>query len=161
MSLLPETHWANKCPIPTKPKTELMQKEKRCYRCLNSRHAIDACTKQWACWKGGSSDHHAALCQSRRPNESPRRPPVASTSTVAPTPGDVFIKTATVTIQGPIIENRAICLMDDGSQRSYIRRKWVVRVKHIVDDQHDEEGQEKGRDAIADELFKGRYIFSE
>ena len=119
----PETHWANKCPIPTKTKIELVQKEKRCYRCLNSRHAIDACTKQWTCWKCGSSDHHAALCQARRPDESPRRPPAASISTVAPTPGDVLIKTATVTIQGPTGEKRAICLVDDGSQRSYIRRQ--------------------------------------
>lgn len=35
------------------------------------------------------------------------------------------------------------------------RKKTFVRVKRIVDDESDEEGQEKGRDAIANELFEG------
>ncbi|KAK4008393.1 hypothetical protein OUZ56_013534 [Daphnia magna] len=35
------------------------------------------------------------------------------------------------------------------------RKKNFVRVKRIVDDESDEEGEERGRDAIANELFEG------
>jgi hypothetical protein len=37
------------------------------------------------------------------------------------------------------------------------RKKTFVRVKRIVDDESDEEGQERGRDAIANELFEGKF----
>jgi hypothetical protein len=39
------------------------------------------------------------------------------------------------------------------------RKKTFVRVKRIVDDESDEEGQERGRDAIANELFEGNTSF--
>jgi hypothetical protein len=39
------------------------------------------------------------------------------------------------------------------------RKKTFVRVKRIVDDESDEEGQERGRDAIANELFEGQFQF--
>lgn len=33
-----------------------------------------------------------------------------------------------------------------------------MRVKRIVDDESDEEGDERGRDAIANELFEGKFV---
>ena len=38
------------------------------------------------------------------------------------TGGEVLLKTATVFISGPAGTKKAICLFDDGSQRSYIRK---------------------------------------
>lgn len=112
----PETHWANKCPLPTKTKLDLVVKEKRCFRCLNSRHATEDCTKNWKCFKCNSADHHTALCQAAS-GQTRANATCAQTAT-----GGIFLKTATVMVHGPAGSKRAICLVDDGSQRTYVRR---------------------------------------
>jgi hypothetical protein len=65
---------------------------------------------------------------------------VASTSILAATAqifGDIFLKTATVLIDAPSGPRRAICFVDDGSHRSFIRRELAEDLGLPVEDEEE------------------------
>jgi len=128
-------HFPVRCSVPVHKRVEQVDKEGRCTRCLFKNHKAPDCSRAVPCRKCAGA-HHTAIC--RKPTETAATP-AASTSTAGPaTPviagctkvkGPVFLKVATVLVDGPAGPHRAICLIDDGCHRSFIKRSLAQTLK--------------------------------
>lgn len=111
-------------PVPLDRKTVLVTAEKRCFNCLSVRHSIERCDNRRPC-RFCKGDHHSALCPKKPPSTissavSVSQPPTSSPTLVASAQvfGEIFVKTATIIIEGKNGPRRAICFIDRGSHRS-------------------------------------------
>ena len=106
----------------------IVDADKRCVRCLGRNHASADCRRAQPCRTCGEP-HHTALCPGPK-TPAPAAATTRDSTVVAPTLaataqvfGDIFLKTATVLIDASSGPHRTICLVDDGSQRSFMRRE--------------------------------------
>ena len=130
-----QPHFAVSCSISLERKLQQVAAEVRCVCCLSKGHSTDQCRNRRPCRSCGEA-HHTALCQkwvpsTPTPADTTPKPAgsIATTAKVNPVVqacaqlyGQVFLKTATILVEGRNGPRRAICLVDGGSQRSFIRR---------------------------------------
>ena len=123
-----EEHFAIKCKLSREKKMGIVDADKRCVRCLGRNHASADCRRAQPCRTCGEP-HHTALCPGPK-TPAPAAATTRDSTVVAPTLaataqvfGDIFLKTATVLIDASSGPHRTICLVDDGSQRSFMRRE--------------------------------------
>ena len=149
----PEIHFLSRCPVPLKQKLELIAKEKRCTRCLSANHPTKDCQSSWCCRNCGS-EHHTTICSkagaktpattqksnqnkstaatvtnTQQPAANPEEGAAQTLSACAATFGEIYLKTATVIIDSPSGPRRTICLVDDGSHRSYIKESLAKELR--------------------------------
>ena len=119
---------------------ELVAREKRCSRCLSRKHLLGHCKVKFPCFKC-RENHHTSLCKGERGTSgvatatpgpatggataTPATPKPTSSATLATTkvgkPNLSLLKTATIFIIGPNGKKRALCLIDDGAQNTFVR----------------------------------------
>ena len=116
-------HYPVQCPVPLEKKLQQINFEKRCVCCLSMRH-LKNCINNRPCRCCGGS-HHTALCR-KKSNDKPASNPTSAAAVTlavsAPMFGNVFLMTGSILIKGTRGTRRAICLLDSGSHRTFIRK---------------------------------------
>ncbi|XP_057380303.1 uncharacterized protein LOC130702702 [Daphnia carinata] len=122
-------HSPLKCPLPLQKKLEAVKLGRLCYACLRKGHQVSNCKNPNPNCRRCKRRHHTALCRDDKdqPNQDVRNNPTTSTTktsaslcTTLPQGGDIFLKTVTVFLYGPKGKMKVTCLIDEGSQRSYV-----------------------------------------
>ncbi|KAI9565021.1 hypothetical protein GHT06_008763 [Daphnia sinensis] len=126
-------HTPLKCVLPLENRLETVKREKRCFAWLRSGHRAAECRNPNPNCRKCQRRHHTALCRSKEedPNhekdhkEEKIKP---STSTIKLCTSlsqqvEICLKTATVFLYGPLGTSKATCLVDEGSQRSYVTER--------------------------------------
>ena len=142
----------------------IVDADKRCVRCLGRNHASADCRRAQPCRTCGEP-HHTALCPGPK-TPAPAAATTRDSTVVAPTLaataqvfGDIFLKTATVLIDASSGPRRAICLVDEGSQRSFMRRELAEELGLPVEGQEMIAVQAFGsNEATTPEMLKRRRI---
>ncbi|CAI5682672.1 unnamed protein product [Oreochromis niloticus] len=130
-----EDHKSENCPNnDTLQRKDKLRRMGRCFVCLGQKHIARFCKiKNVSCEKCGRR-HHVAVCSGERVDvQAPSQPEEAVVSSVLPhsarvKPGEqntVLLQTAKVWIEGPSGRRVARCLLDGGSQRSFIHETLV------------------------------------
>lgn len=143
--------------MPIVERRELVKSKRACFNCLQRGHQASQCRKNVSCTQCGRR-HYAVICDAERdgggPRDSPlvgkdvRAGPSGGATRAAPTTGvktqacyskstgdTVFMKTlrARIKVKGAMRDVRIF--LDDGSQKSYIRKKLASELGLIpVDD---------------------------
>lgn len=171
-----------KCPVPVKTKLEIVKKEKLCIRCLDSRHATKDCQKSWTCRNCGN-EHHTAICT--KTENTPAVPAQSSLSVCALQGssstelstcndqavnstlsacatifGTIFLKTATVMVHGPGGSRKAIALIDDASERTFVKKSLVDQIKPVINGKESLAVGSFGQEVPEPETGKCRYTIT-
>ncbi|MCP4479237.1 MAG: DUF1759 domain-containing protein, partial [Planctomycetaceae bacterium] len=123
-------HWASECSEvvkDVKKRKELIANAKRCFRCLRMGHRANQCQSNRVC-KICKGPHHPVLCTSpENQAESTSNVLTATTSTK----NIVLMQTATAfVVNGENGERtKATILFDSGSQKSYVTKDLMNRLK--------------------------------
>ena len=119
-----EEHPASRCSLPLAAKMDFIKKESRCIKCLGKNHKPEECTRGQPCYCCGDA-HHTSLCPKRV------TPVVAKTITLSAfsvANKDVLLMTATLSVLGIKFIKKLFCLIDGGSQRTFIRQQIAVEM---------------------------------
>ena len=136
-------HWAQDCKTVTdvKERIEKLKSANRCFLCLNRGHYTQACSKRGRvfcsrCKKG----HHLSVCMYKETITS-RASPTTSASVGRvdiSSPDFTHLQTARVWVMGPTGLSRLTrCVLDGGSQCSFIARSVIDDLQLEVIDQRD------------------------
>ena len=106
---------------------KFVAENKLCFRCLQSGHIRRNCRYRRDCYTCKSTNHHTELC-----DKNNREPVEKSLTTVVTSKTSVLLQTAIAKISKVGAENNEISvkvLFDSGSQRSYVSKKIVNKLK--------------------------------
>jgi len=133
-------HWAQECKKVTSvtDRREKLKSAHRCFLCLNRGHSMRACNKRDKafCTKCRGA-HHRAICTDAGTTTKP-------TETTPTTVGKIdvassnfmYLQTARVRIVGPTgISKLTCCVLDSGSQTSFVSKSIIDAMKLEVIDQ--------------------------
>jgi len=137
------SHWAQDCKavIVLKERIEKLKAANRCFLCLNRGHHAPACSKRGKvfcskCKKG----HHQSVCMDKETTTS-RTGQITSASVGrvdTSAPDFIYLQTARVWITGPTGRSRLTrCVLDGGSQCSFVARSIIDDLQLEVIDQRD------------------------
>jgi len=136
-------HWAQHCKALTdvKERIEKLKSANRCFLCLNRGHHTHACSKRGKvfCSKC-KKEHHRSVCMDKETTTSRASPiTLASVGRVdTSSPDFTYLQTARVWVTGPTGLGRLMrCVLDGGSQCSFIARSLTDDLKLEVIDQWD------------------------
>ena len=128
-------HWAEDCRevTDTKDRTEKLRLSSHCFLCLNRGHSLKDCSKRGKvhCLKCSRSHHHS-ICNADRP--------VSTSVNQIHTQSRDFthLQTARIWLMGPTgLKNLTRCLLDAGSQSSFIHTSLVDQLQLPVLDRRD------------------------
>ena len=98
-----------------------------CHLCSSSRHVAEACPGQldYKCNDCGSNRHISALC-----SKSQTKVNMCLNSCQASSSNDYLLPTLTITVYYGIRKTKVRCLLDTGSQRSYVSVKALKRINY-------------------------------
>ena len=138
------THEATQCPSLLKAESasrrRMVQKAGLCYRCLESGHRSFKCEESTTCSNCGGKHHFFCCWEGERDNRSGDHPmrkkkfkkKVEKNVTTLTTGGSetsVIMQTLEIEVQGLEGKVRANVLFDGGSDRSYIAKDLVKRIR--------------------------------
>ena len=129
-----QQHSIAQCRVPVEERIRLLTREKRCFQCLKTGHRADACEIATYRCRQCDASHNYVICRKReQPSGQATEPAtpmggagpaaVVSHSLCTNSRGDRIMQTATVFISGPHGRCRATCLLDPGSDESYMTEK--------------------------------------
>ena len=122
-------HFPDQCHLALIERKEVARNKAVCTVCLRRGHCAGECVKPGPHCRirHCQGRHHTALCETVAPKPPPALKQPVSTHTAIQagkrTPGGVLLQTATVLIEGKDGTRRAICVLDSGSQRTFIRKE--------------------------------------
>lgn len=133
-------HWAQDCKEITDvtERRSCLRKTNRCFLCLNRGHTASSCEKrEKAQCSNCRKMHHRSICDDgKRKTEQKNTTSVAKIDVTVP--GFTYLQTAQVMIIGPTgLSKLTRCVMDSGSQSSFIARTLVDELKLEVMDQRE------------------------
>lgn len=108
--------------IPLEEKKKKLRTEGRCYRCAKRGHIARECRNRSLRCSKCSRRHITPLCDPRAPfPDGETATEVHSTASLSSSSKDtVLLQTAQVWVDGPYRKRLARCLLDGGSQRSFV-----------------------------------------
>lgn len=102
-----------------------LKNQGRCFVCLRTKHIARYCKVQGVWCEKCGKRHHTTICfQERQSKQLPMQQVKDAVITTAPSimdKGTVLLQTATVLLETPVQSKIVRCLLDGGSQRSFIR----------------------------------------
>ena len=106
-------------------KKEKLKNQGRCFVCFGTRHVAKDCRTRGISCEKCNRRHHQAVCsydgrEFRKENE-----PADAVMSMSPSESkreSVLLQTATVWIETPVTRQLTRCLLDGGSQRSFVRK---------------------------------------
>ena len=153
-----DSHYAVNCSLTQQQRFEIARKEKRCARCLNIGHWRPQCRSKTRCSNCNKTHHTALCRNDEITEESDDQEAeqqaedkdvkvesnatksadsvLTSCTVTSMKPsclssklfGGVFVKSATVFIQGPMQTQKALCLVDDGADACLIKKELAHRL---------------------------------
>jgi hypothetical protein len=107
------------------PTFEVAKKERLCFICLRKGHQAAKCGNPNPNCRRCNQRHHTALCrETKKDDQNKPASPTSGGSTTCfvslPQEQNVYLKTATVFVHGPKGRLKVTCMIDEGSQRSYV-----------------------------------------
>ncbi len=106
-------------------KREKLKKQGRCFVCFGTRHVAKDCRTKGISCENCNRRHHKALCSydgNESTNQTQTSDAVISVSPSESKQETVLLQTATVWIETPVKRQLTCCLLDGGSQRSFVRQ---------------------------------------
>ena len=104
-------------------KREKLKKQGRCFVCFGTRHVAKDCRTKGISCENCNRRHHKALCSydgNESTNQIRTSDAVISVSPSESKQETVLLQTATVWIETPVKRQLTSCLLDGGSQRSFV-----------------------------------------
>lgn len=106
-------------------KREKLKRQCRCFVCFGTRHVPKDCRTKGVSCENCNRRHHKALCSydvGESTNSTQTSDAVISVSPSESKQETVLLQTATVWIETPAKRQLTRCLLDGGSQRSFVRQ---------------------------------------